>query len=161
MRTLVMATIGLPTIVLTAAVVMLVCFWLLVAVRLTAVGTFDEDADLGPWGMGGVPVAVALSLLTSVAWFLSVGGTLALAALALPDLAAGLLRLAVPVGALLVAWRLTCLFVRPLHRLFPDERGPSRPGGPPALPELTEGRAGRVLRPAPDAAPGGQPQMLP
>lgn len=94
MRTLVMATVGLPTIVLTAAVVMLVCFWLLVAVRLTAADTFDEDADLGPWGMGGVPVAVALSLLTSVAWLLSVGGTLALTALALPDLAAGLLRLA-------------------------------------------------------------------
>ncbi|WP_232108261.1 MULTISPECIES: hypothetical protein [Streptomyces] len=125
MRMFLEAATGPPTIVLTAALVVLVCFWLLVAVRVAASDSFDADADLGPWGMGGVPVAVALSLLTVLAWLLSVGATSVLAAFMPPDPATGLLRLTVPVVALLVAWRLTCLFVRPLHRLFPDEPGPS------------------------------------
>ncbi|WP_405592383.1 hypothetical protein [Streptomyces sp. NBC_01092] len=127
MRTFLTAATGLPTILPTAALVVAVCFWLLVAVGVTAADSFDADADLVPWGMGGVPVAVAFSLLTLLAWSLSVGATCALIALALPGPGAGLLRLVVQVGALLVAWWLTCLFVRPLHRLFPDERSPARP----------------------------------
>ncbi|WP_328360217.1 hypothetical protein OG800_24200 [Streptomyces sp. NBC_00445] len=128
MRAFLMAATGLPTILLTAALVVVVCLWALVAVGVTAADSFDADADLAPWGMGGVPVAVAFSLLTLLGWSLSVGATFVLTALALPGLAAGLLRLVVPVGAILVAWWLTCLFVRPLHRRFPDEPSPSRPG---------------------------------
>lgn len=126
MRTFLMAATGLPTIVLTAALVVVACFWLLVAVGVTAADSFDADADLRPSGMGGVPVAVAFSLLTLLAWTLSVGAVFVLTALALPGLAAGLLHLVAPVGALVVAWLLTSLFVRPLHRLFPDERTAER-----------------------------------
>ncbi|GAB2969075.1 hypothetical protein GCM10023080_035320 [Streptomyces pseudoechinosporeus] len=42
-----------------------------------------------------------------------------------PGILGGLLHLVVPIGVLLAAWRLTPLFVRPLHRLFPDEPEPS------------------------------------
>ncbi|MFJ3621754.1 hypothetical protein ACIPSH_26900 [Streptomyces iakyrus] len=121
MRTLLSVVTGPPTILLTTALVVLLCFWLLVAAGLTSVGTFDADANLRAWGMGGVPVAVAVTMLTVVAWFLSVGGVLLLAVCTPPCAATGLLRMVLPVAALPVAWRLTCLFVRPLHRLLPDE----------------------------------------
>jgi hypothetical protein len=123
MRTLLSVVIGPPTILLTAALVVLLCFWFLVAAGFTSVDTFDADANLRAWGMGGVPVAVAVSTLTAVAWFLSVGGGLLLAACTPPCPATGLLRMVLPVAALPLAWRLTCRFVRPLHRLFPDEPG--------------------------------------
>jgi hypothetical protein len=124
MRTLLAVATGPPTILLTTALVVLLCFWLLVAAGFTSVGTFDADANLRAWGMGGVPVAVAVTVLTAVAWFLSVGGVLLLVVFAPPCAATGLLRMVLPVAALPVAWRLTCRFVRPLHRLFPDEPTP-------------------------------------
>ncbi|MBR8638816.1 hypothetical protein KEF29_04560 [Streptomyces tuirus] len=128
MRTLLSAATGPPTILLTTALVVVLCFWLLVAAGFASVGSFDADANLRAWGMGGVPVAVAVSTLTAVAWLLSVGGVLLLAVCAPPCPATGLLRMVLPVAALPVAWRLTCLFVRPLHRLFPDEPGPPERG---------------------------------
>lgn len=131
MGTLLAVITGLPAILLTAALVVVLCFWFLVATGLASVDSFDADVDLRTWGMGGIPVAVVASSLTLLAWALSVGGNLALALFAPPGTTTGLLRLIVPVLALLVAWRLTCLFVRPLHRLFPDD---------PGRPELGEAR---------------------
>ncbi|WP_340374910.1 hypothetical protein U5640_06965 [Streptomyces sp. SS7] len=123
MRTFLAAATGLPTILPTAALVVIVCFWLPVALGVASARDFDADADLRSWGMGGVPVAVALPALPALAWSLSVATPLLLTAFAPPGPATGLLRLVVPVAALLAAWRLTCLLVRPLHRLFPDEPG--------------------------------------
>ncbi|GGY23402.1 hypothetical protein [Streptomyces djakartensis] len=128
MRTLLSVVTGPPTILLTTALVVLLCFWLLVAAGFVSAGAFDADANLRAWGMGGVPVAVAVTVLTAVAWFLSVGGVLLLAVCAPPCATTGLLRMVLPVAALPVAWRLACLFVRPLHRLFPDEPGPPERG---------------------------------
>ncbi|WP_406129570.1 hypothetical protein [Streptomyces sp. NBC_00989] len=127
MRIFVEAATGLPMILVTAAVTAVVCFWLLVAVGVVAPDSFDADADLDAWGMGGVPVAVAVSMLTVLAWVFGVGATALLVALAPPGTAAWALRLAVAVGAPFVAWRLTCRFLRPLRRRFPDKRRPSRP----------------------------------
>ncbi|MCX5006725.1 hypothetical protein OHB05_29505 [Streptomyces sp. NBC_00638] len=124
MRTFVEAATGLPGILLTAALVVAVCFWLLVAVGAVRVDSFDADADLTAWSMGGVPVTVALSLLTVVAWLLNVVATALLTVLAPSGTVNGVLHLLAPAGSLLVAWRLTCLFVRPLHRHFPEETGP-------------------------------------
>ncbi|MFF7161274.1 hypothetical protein ACFZBP_07760 [Streptomyces sp. NPDC008086] len=128
MRTFLAVATGLPTILLTAALVVVLCFWILVAARLTSTHGFDADLDLRAWGMGGVPVAIALSSLTVLAWSLSVGGTLVLVEFTSPGPATGLLRMVVPVLALLAAWRMTRLFVRRLHRLCPDEPGLSGRG---------------------------------
>ncbi|MZF87417.1 hypothetical protein [Streptomyces sp. SID5643] len=128
MQTLLSVITGPPTILLTTALVVVLCFWLLVAAGFTSAGSFDADVDLRAWGMGGVPVAVAVSVLTVVAWILSAGGVLLLAVCAPRCAATGLLRMVLPVAALPVAWRLTCLFVRPLHRLLPDEPVPSARG---------------------------------
>lgn len=127
MQIFVQAATGLPMILFTAALLVAVCFWLLLAVGLVALDSFDADADLDASGMGGVPVAVAVTLLTVLAWVLGVGATALLAVLAPPGAIGWGLRLAVAVGAPLVAWRLTRRCVRRLSRHFPDERGPSRP----------------------------------
>lgn len=125
MRTFLAAATGLPTILLTAALVVVVCFWLLAAVGVAGVHSFDKDVDLRAWRMGGVPVTVAFSLLTVLAWCLSVAVVALLAVVALPEPVTGMLSLVVPVVALFVAWGATCLIVRPLHRLSPDEPVPS------------------------------------
>jgi hypothetical protein len=121
MRTFLTAATGLPTILLTAALVVVVCFWVLAAVGVAAVDSFDTDVDLRTWRLDGVPVAVALSVLTVLAWCLSVGAAVVVGELALPGPVSGLLRMTVPVGALLGAWAMTRLIMRPLHRLFPGE----------------------------------------
>ncbi|MEW2117372.1 hypothetical protein AB0945_19710 [Streptomyces sp. NPDC005474] len=152
MRTFLAAATGLPTILLTAALVVVVCFWLLAAVGVVGVGSFDTDVDLRAWRMSGVPVTVAFSLVTVFAWSLSVGAAVAMAAFAPPPLVAGMLCLVVPIGALFVAQAVTRLTVRPLHRLFPDEPGP---------PVLSEARTGAipVLPPARSRDPyGGVPR---
>ncbi|MHC3450708.1 hypothetical protein [Streptomyces prasinus] len=120
------AATGPPTLLLTAALVVAAGFWLLVAVGVTTPQAFDSDADLDAWGMGGVPVALAFSLLTLFAWLLATGVTVLLDAHVPEGPGAGLLRLPALAGALFAAWRLTRFFVRPLHRLLPDEPGPSR-----------------------------------
>ncbi|WP_405907706.1 hypothetical protein OG742_22550 [Streptomyces sp. NBC_00828] len=119
-------TTGFPTILFTAALVVVVGFWLLVAVGAADHHGFDADAHVDAWGMGGVPVTVVFSLMTAFAWFLSLAATVLLDPLAASGLPRALIRMAVLITALLVAWRVTRLFVRPLHRLFPDEPGPSR-----------------------------------
>ncbi|MBC2907619.1 hypothetical protein [Streptomyces cupreus] len=124
MRAFLEATTGFPAHLFTAALVVVACFWLLVAVGAAEPDSFDSDADLDAWGMGGVPVAVAFSLLTVIGWALSLGATIALTTVAPAGSATGLLRLAIPVGALFVAWPTTCLIVRRLRSLFPDEPGP-------------------------------------
>ncbi|MEV0642055.1 hypothetical protein AB0I77_45475 [Streptomyces sp. NPDC050619] len=141
MRTFLVAATGLPTILLTAALVVVVCFWLLAAVGVAGIDSFDTDVDLRAWRMSGVPVTVALSLLTVLGWSLSVGAAVVLAVLAPPGPATGLLRLVVPVGALLVAWVTTCLIVRPLQRLFPDEPALPAEPAPSVLSEAHTGEA--------------------
>ncbi|MFF4153872.1 hypothetical protein ACFYZU_27100 [Streptomyces sp. NPDC001651] len=126
MRTVLTAATGLPTLVLSAALVVAVCFWLLAAAGLAGVRSFDADVDLRGWGLDGVPVTVALSLWTFLAWSLSVGAAVPVAALTPDGSAAGpVLRLVVPVAALVVARSATRPLVRRLHRLFPDEPGPA------------------------------------
>ncbi|GGP68426.1 hypothetical protein ACWDY7_09960 [Streptomyces calvus] len=165
MRMVVESATGLPTLLFTAALVVVVCFWLLVAVGATTARSFDSDADLGALGLGGVPVAVAFSLLTVLAWLLATG-TGVLLGLALPGgPAAGLLRPVVACGALLAAWRLTRRCVRPLHRLFadePDEPGrPGQPGDPePSRPPHRPGaQRGGVPRTVRRTADGMRPRL--
>ncbi|MGW3498449.1 hypothetical protein [Streptomyces sp. NPDC001020] len=144
MRTFMEAATGLPALLFTAALVVIVCFWLLVAVGATTSDSFDSDADLDAWGMGGVPVMVALTLVTVFGWLFAMGEAVLLASGALPGTVTGVLRLLAPPGALLIAWQLTRLFVRPLRRLFPDE--PSRPA-------VNTGGDGTGLPSAPVPAP--------
>jgi len=98
----------------------------------------------GPSTRAILRVVAVLAGVTAFAWLLSLGTVVLLHAAAPSGVAIGLVKIVMPVGALLVAWRLTRLFVRPLHRLFPDE-----PGAPRPVEDLVSGGIG-VPRP-----PGG------
>ncbi|RZB14324.1 hypothetical protein StrepF001_38870 [Streptomyces sp. F001] len=68
--------------------------------------------------MGGVPVAVAVSLLTAFAWVLGTGAAILLVAHGPAGMTGGLLRLSASGAALFLSWGLTCLVVPPLRRIF-------------------------------------------
>ncbi|MEW1653624.1 hypothetical protein [Streptomyces sp. NPDC093707] len=126
MGTLVSAAAAFPTLFFTSALGVAVVFWLLVAVGLADAGSFDADVDAAAWGVDGVPVAVAFSVLTVLGWCVSLAGTVLLVPLVPPGVGQGLVRLGVLAAALLTAWTGTRLLVRPLRRLLPAEPGPAR-----------------------------------
>ncbi|MFI5659938.1 hypothetical protein [Streptomyces sp. NPDC051684] len=119
------AATGLPTVVFTAAVAVVVCFWLLVAVGAVGVRSFDRDVDLRRWGTGGVPAAVVLSLLCALTWGLDLTITIPLAAMVPTGSAHLLLELVGAAVASTVAWRLTRAAARPLAKRWPDEPEPA------------------------------------
>ncbi|MFH9865243.1 hypothetical protein ACH4NT_03915 [Streptomyces lydicus] len=126
MGTFFTATAVFPTLLFTAALVMVVAFWVLVAVGVADSGSFDTDADLDAWGMGEVPVAVAFSVLTVIAWSVSLVATMSLDPLLPQGVGRALLRVAVLAGALLAAWGVTRLLVRAWLRVRHQEPGPLR-----------------------------------
>ncbi|MHC3467840.1 hypothetical protein ACYF6T_03910 [Streptomyces sp. 7R007] len=120
------AVAGFPTILFTSALVVVVAFWLMVAVGAAESHGFDAHAHVDAWGLGGVPVTVAFSLLTAIGWFLSLSATVLLGPLTRSGLVRAPVRVAVLFGALFVAWRLTRVLVRPLRHVFAVVAGPSR-----------------------------------
>ncbi|MFH8616619.1 hypothetical protein ACH4E8_16275 [Streptomyces sp. NPDC017979] len=127
MDAFVAAAVGFPTLFLTAALVVVIGFWLLVLAGALEHDGFDVDIDAHALHLGGEPVAVSGSLLIAVAWFLSLtSGVL------LFDADEGGTDAVLPLGfaalgwSLVGAWALVRLLVRPLAKLFPDEPGPSR-----------------------------------
>ncbi|MFJ8150202.1 hypothetical protein ACIQ6R_34960 [Streptomyces sp. NPDC096048] len=107
-----------PVLFFTVAAIVVTGFWLLVATNAADVRCFDEDVDADSLGLGGVPVAVSLSVLTALAWAGSLGAVLLLEAVAsmrpLRALTAPVIFLAAPV----IGWWATRLLVRPLRRRF-------------------------------------------
>lgn len=128
MRTFFGAATTYPVFPFTVALIVVVCFWLLVAVGAAHSGSFDDDADAEVWGLGGVPVSVGFSLVTGAAWLASLCATVLLDPLVLSGPVRALTGIAVLIAAPLFAWRVARVLVRPLHRLFPDEPGPFGPG---------------------------------
>lgn len=120
------AAVAFPTVVFSAALLVVVVCWLLVAL-----GAADPEGFEGPfgaqvWGLGGLPAAVGLSLLTAFAWLLSLtGGALLDGSGLSPGLqtaaGAGLL-----VAAPLAAWPPARAVARGAARLLPVGTGPSR-----------------------------------
>lgn len=120
------AALSFPTVLFTFPLLVIIAYWVLVLF-----GVFGFDGDTGDGseaagatgflnglGLGGVPAALAVSLMVVVAWFASLaGGTLFTGTPAL---------VAVLVAALVCAWACTRLIVLPLRRLIPKERVPSR-----------------------------------
>ncbi|MGW1557762.1 hypothetical protein ACWCQ1_14795 [Streptomyces sp. NPDC002144] len=126
MRAFLAAAVGLPTILFTSALAVVVVFWLLAALGAADHHGFHGHRNVEAWGMGGVPVTVAFSLLTAIAWFVSLSATVLLDPLAPNGLARVAVRAVVLAGAVVAAWWTTRLLVRPLRHLFPDAPGPSR-----------------------------------
>ncbi|MEV7602381.1 hypothetical protein AB0O91_33920 [Kitasatospora sp. NPDC089797] len=81
-------------------------------------GTGHHGGVLDALGLGGVPATVAVSLLVALAWFVSLAGTV---------LTSGApARGGVFAVALVASWAGTGLLVRPLRRLFPEDRPVTR-----------------------------------
>ncbi|MER5552043.1 hypothetical protein ABT001_10220 [Streptomyces sp. NPDC002793] len=120
------AAAAFPAVVFGAALVVVVCFWLLVLTGAAGHDSFDGDLDTEAAGFGGVPVSVSVSLFIVIAWFAALTGSV----LVLRSGATGTLRavfhLAVLAGALLIAWGVVRLLVRRFRRFFPAEPPPSR-----------------------------------
>ena len=72
-------------------------------------------------------LAVGVPLPSALAWLLGVRAAPAFTALPPAGAVPGALRPVVPAVSPVVARRPTCRFVRPLHRLFPDEPGSCHP----------------------------------
>ncbi|MFK0135506.1 hypothetical protein ACIQRZ_34690 [Streptomyces rubiginosohelvolus] len=120
------AAIGFPAVIFGAALVVIVCFWLLVLSGAVGHDSFDADLDTGPVGLGGVPVAVSVSLLIVFAWFGSLTGTVLLRQSDTGSATRAVLAVAVLVGSLLLAWGAVRLLVHRFRRSFPAEPPPSR-----------------------------------
>lgn len=117
------AVLAFPTVLFTFLLLVVFGYWLIAVfggIEFDGGGT--EATGPGGWaaglGLGGIPVAVVVSLLVVTAWFVSlVGGVLFSGPSAL---------IAVLVAALVCAWVLTRLIVLFLRRVIPKERVPSR-----------------------------------
>ncbi|MGW0393421.1 hypothetical protein ACWDYJ_21480 [Streptomyces sp. NPDC003042] len=120
------AALGFPTVLFTAALVVVLGFWLLVLCGAADHDGFDTDAGGGALGIGGVPVTVSASLLVAVAWFTSLSGAVLLARTGWPGTLVHFLGAVLMFASLFLSWRVTRVLVRPLTKLFPDEPGPSR-----------------------------------
>lgn len=116
MGELIDAAVGFPGVAFTSALAVVVCFWLLVAVGLGRADSFDEDADLGAVGLGGVPVSVAVSLMVGTGWVVSLAGTVALARTGWTGLAHATGDVGLLVVAALLAYGATRALVRTAAR---------------------------------------------
>lgn len=112
------AALSFPTVLFTPLLVVVVGYWLVVVA-----GGADpegehggEDGFLDLLGLGGVPVAIPVSLLILFAWFASLAGGELLGV-------AGWLIL---IGALVAAWFLARLAVLLLRRVLPSGPDASR-----------------------------------
>jgi hypothetical protein len=165
------AALGLPAIVFSFLLVVVVGYWVLVLLGGVEVDALDADVDAGGGfdglagfvagiGLGGVPVGVVLSLLIAMAWFVSLVGTVLLdgADLAAPVLI--VLAIAVLAVALVCAWLGTALLVLPLRRLFPDERAPSRADFVGSVCVVRTGQVGPDFGQAEVTAPDGSSAII-
>lgn len=105
--------LGMPTVVFTVLLVIVVLYWVLAIVGLDVLA--DDTDLLGLLGLRGVPTSVILSLFVAVAWFLSLAGTVWLGKNPL-----------VVVGALAGGWLAARLLVNPLRYVLPEPDVSSR-----------------------------------
>ncbi|MGW6563926.1 hypothetical protein [Streptomyces sp. NPDC054975] len=131
------AAVGFPTMLYTAALIVVAGFWLLVLCRAADREGFDSDVDTTALRLDGVPVSVAATLSVVVSWLLSMGGSVLLGRAALPGSLSHVLSTALLLVAPIVSWRATRRLVPTLAKLFPDEPGPSQQdlAGLPSAPE--------------------------
>lgn len=119
------AAIGFPAVLFGAALVVVICFWLLVLAGAAEHDAFDTDLDAEAVGFGGVPVTVSVSLFVLVAWFAGLTGSVLVHRSGLTGGPRAGLAAVVLVGALLIAWGAVRVLVRRFRRYFPAEP-PSR-----------------------------------
>ncbi|MEU5164932.1 MULTISPECIES: hypothetical protein [Streptomyces] len=120
------AAVTFPAVVLGAALVVVVCFWLLVLAGAAGHDSFDTDLDTEAAGLGGVPVSVSASLFVVVSWCTCLTGSVLVLRSGATGTLRAVLHLAVLAGALLIARGVVRMLVRRFRRYFAAEPPPSR-----------------------------------
>ncbi|WP_326660209.1 hypothetical protein [Streptomyces sp. NBC_00385] len=120
------ATQSFPAVLFSAALVVVIAFWLLVLAGAADHHSFDADLDTDLAGIGGVPVTVSVSVMVAVGWFSALTGSVLLHRGDTTGTVRAALALGILVGALLVAWAVVRLLVRHFRRFFADQPPPSR-----------------------------------
>ncbi|MEU5720124.1 hypothetical protein AB0G71_31010 [Streptomyces sp. NPDC020403] len=120
------AALAFPAVLFGAALVVVVCFWLLVLAGVTGPDSFDTDLDADSVGLGGAPVAVSVSLVVLVSWFTSLTGSVLVLRSGVTGTARAALHVLVLTGALLIALGVVRMVVHRFRRCFPAEPPPSR-----------------------------------
>lgn len=128
---------GFPTVLFTPLLIVVLGYWIFVIVGAADTETLDSvDAEgdatglsafLSRAGMGRVPVTVALTMLVSVAWFVSMMGSIVTSLVgttSTPLLYA--LGAVVLLIALVAAWAVTSGLVMGLQRFLPKRGGGSK-----------------------------------
>ncbi|WP_405954900.1 hypothetical protein [Streptomyces phaeochromogenes] len=110
-----------PTIIFTSALVVVLAFWFLVLLGRAHVHDFDADAPALAKALGGVPVAVATSVVTVCGWLVSLTGLVVLDRAGVTGFGAAVARVALLALSALVAWSVTHGLVAPLTRRFSGE----------------------------------------
>jgi hypothetical protein len=119
-------TLSFPAVLFGAALIVVICFWLLVLTGAADHHAFDADLDTDLAGAGGVPVAVSLSAMVVVAWFTSLTGSVLLHRSEVTGTARAALACAVLATALLISWTAVRALVHRYRRHFAAEPPPSR-----------------------------------
>ncbi|WP_371603403.1 hypothetical protein OG345_20955 [Streptomyces sp. NBC_01220] len=115
-----------PAVLFSAALVVVIAFWLLVLAGAADHHSFDADLDTDLAGIGGVPVTVSVSLMVAVGWFSALTGSVLLHRGDTTGTVRAALAFGILVGALLVAWAVVRLLVHHFRRFFADQPPPSR-----------------------------------
>ena len=143
MRAFADAALGFPAVIFSFLLVVVILYWLLVLLGAAGLDVLDADADLdggsgvdseagGIGGalaalrLGGVPVTVVLSLLITLAWFVSLVGTVLLDNAGLATAALAGAGTGVVLVALAAAWLGTSALVLPVRRMLASGRPASR-----------------------------------
>ncbi|HEU5470772.1 MAG TPA: hypothetical protein VFV67_08965 [Actinophytocola sp.] len=113
------AALAFPAVIFTFLLVVVVGYWVLVLVGGADTDVLDGDGGFGGLGLGGVPATVALSVLVTLAWFVSVAGVVLLDGVLLRTV------VVLPV-ALVVGLVGTRLLVLPLRGWFAEGKQESR-----------------------------------
>lgn len=126
MREFLDAALSFPTVLFSAALVVVIAFWLLVLAGTADHHSFDADLDADLAGIGGVPVTVSVSVMVAVGWFTALTGSVLLHRGGTTGTVRAALAVGVLAGALLVAWAVVRLLVHHFRRFFADQPPPSR-----------------------------------
>jgi hypothetical protein len=151
------AILAFPTVLFTFLLLVVFGYWLIAVfggIEFDGDGT--EATGFTGWaaslGLGGIPVAVVVSLLVVIAWFVSlVGGVLFSGLSAL---------IAVLVAALVSAWVFTHLISLFLRRVIPKERVPSRTDFVGRTCVIRTGRVGENFGQAEVTSPDGSSALV-
>ncbi|MET7644943.1 hypothetical protein ABZS83_15110 [Streptomyces sp. NPDC005426] len=154
------ATLSFPALLFSAALVVVIAFWLLVLAGAADHHAFDADLDTDLAGIGGVPVTVSVSVMVAVGWFTALTGSVLLHRSHATGTVRAALAFGFLAGALLAAWAVTRLLVPRFRRFFADQPPSSRQDLLGRVCTIRTGSAGTDFGQAEVAAPDGTTALV-